>query len=90
MLMLSLQCLQCMGKVGAIRSCIRSTWFNAKSKNRNCYMDVGKAVTEVKGGKIDFKVDKAGIVHASSWKVSFDKQKDCRKRDMNYYNQLLN
>jgi large subunit ribosomal protein L1 len=38
-------------------------------------MDIGKAVTEVKAGKIDFKVDKYGIVHASIGKVSFDAQK---------------
>jgi large subunit ribosomal protein L1 len=38
-------------------------------------MDIGKAVTESKGGKIDFKVDKAGIIHASVGKVSFDASK---------------
>jgi len=38
-------------------------------------MDVGKAVTEKKAGNIDFKVDKAGIVHASIGRVSFDAQK---------------
>jgi large subunit ribosomal protein L1 len=38
-------------------------------------MEVGKAVTEVKAGKIDFKVDKAGIVHTSIGKVSFDGKK---------------
>jgi large subunit ribosomal protein L1 len=38
-------------------------------------MDIGKAVTDSKGGKIDFKVDKAGIVHASIGRVSFDAQK---------------
>lgn len=37
--------------------------------------DIGKAVTEVKGGKIDFKVDKTGIIHASVGKVSFDANK---------------
>jgi large subunit ribosomal protein L1 len=35
-------------------------------------MDVGKAVLEVKAGKIDFKVDKFGIIHASVGKVSFE------------------
>ena len=35
-------------------------------------MDVGKAVTEVKAGKIDFKVDKFGIIHAGIGKVSFE------------------
>jgi large subunit ribosomal protein L1 len=38
-------------------------------------MDVAKAVQEVKAGKIDFKVDKFGIVHASVAKVSFDAEK---------------
>jgi ribosomal protein L1p/L10e family len=38
-------------------------------------MDVAKAIREVKSGKIDFKVDKAGIVHASIGKVSFDAEK---------------
>ena len=37
--------------------------------------DVGKAVTDVKKGKIDFKVDKTGIVHAAVGKTSFDAQK---------------
>ena len=38
-------------------------------------MDVAKAVSEVKAGKIDFKVDKYGIVHASIGKVSFSAEK---------------
>jgi large subunit ribosomal protein L1 len=38
-------------------------------------MEVGKAVTEVKAGKIDFKVDKTGIIHTSVGKVSFDADK---------------
>ena len=38
-------------------------------------MEVGKAVTEVKAGKIDFKVDKTGIIHTSIGKVSFDSDK---------------
>ena len=37
--------------------------------------EVGKAVTDVKGGKIDFKVDKTGIIHASIGKVSFSAEK---------------
>ena len=41
-------------------------------------MDIAKAVTDIKAGKIDFKVDKTGIIHASIGKVSFsaDKIKD--------------
>jgi large subunit ribosomal protein L1 len=38
-------------------------------------MEIGKAVKEVKAGKIDFRVDKFGIIHASVAKVSFDKDK---------------
>jgi large subunit ribosomal protein L1 len=38
-------------------------------------MEIGKAVKEVKAGKIDFKVDKFGIIHASVAKASFDKDK---------------
>jgi large subunit ribosomal protein L1 len=38
-------------------------------------MEIGKAVKEVKAGKIDFKVDKFGIIHASVAKASFDKEK---------------
>ena len=38
-------------------------------------MEVGKAVNEVKAGKIDFKVDKQGIVHTSIGKVSFEQEK---------------
>jgi large subunit ribosomal protein L1 len=38
-------------------------------------MDVAKAISDVKAGKIDFKVDKTGIIHASVAKVSFDADK---------------
>jgi large subunit ribosomal protein L1 len=38
-------------------------------------MDIKKAVSDVKGGKIDFKVDKTGIIHASVGKVSFTSEK---------------
>ena len=38
-------------------------------------MDVAKAIQDVKAGKIDFKVDKTGIIHAAIGKVSFDAQK---------------
>ena len=44
-------------------------------KSGTVTMDVAKAVTDVKAGKIDFKVDKFGIVHASVGKVSFDADK---------------
>jgi large subunit ribosomal protein L1 len=41
-------------------------------KSGTVTMDIGKAVSDVKKGKIDFKVDKTGIIHASIGKVSFD------------------
>jgi large subunit ribosomal protein L1 len=44
-------------------------------KSGTVTMDVGKAVREVKSGKIDFKVDKYGIIHASVGRVSFDAEK---------------
>jgi len=48
-------------------------------------MDIAKAVTEIKGGKIDFKVDKTGIIHASVGKVSFTADKI-----MDNANELIN
>ena len=44
-------------------------------KSGTVTMEIGKAVSEVKSGKIDFKVDKYGIVHAGIGKVSFDADK---------------
>jgi large subunit ribosomal protein L1 len=44
-------------------------------KSGTVTMDIGKAVSEVKQGKIDFKVDKYGIIHTSIGKVSFEPQK---------------
>jgi large subunit ribosomal protein L1 len=44
-------------------------------KSGTVTMEVGKAVQDVKAGKIDFKVDKYGIIHASVGKVSFDAKK---------------
>jgi ribosomal protein L1 len=44
-------------------------------KSGTVTMEVGKAVQDVKAGKIDFKVDKYGIIHASVGKVSFSKEK---------------
>jgi large subunit ribosomal protein L1 len=44
-------------------------------KSGTVTMDIGKAVSEVKSGKIDFKVDKYGIIHAGIGKVSFDAEK---------------
>ena len=54
-------------------------------KSGTVTVDVAKAVTEVKSGKIDFKVDKTGIIHASIGKVSFsaDQIKDNAKEFIN-------
>ena len=54
-------------------------------KSGTVTMDVAKAVKEVKQGKIDFKVDKSGIVHTSIGKVSFKKVKDGRTTTLMRY-----
>lgn len=60
-----------MAKIGAIGRILGPRGLMPNPKTGTVTMDVGKAVTEVKAGKIDFKVDKQGIVHASIGKVSF-------------------
>lgn len=60
-----------MGKVGALGRILGPRGLMPNPKSGTVTPDVAKAVTEVKSGKIDFKVDKAGIVHASVGKVSF-------------------
>ena len=62
-----------MGKVGALGRILGPRGLMPNPKSGTVTMDIGKAVTEVKLGKIDFKVDKYGIIHASIGKVSFDK-----------------
>ena len=64
-----------MGKVGALGKVLGPRGLMPNPKTGTVTLEVGKAVTEVKAGKIDFKVDKAGIVHASIGKVSFDSKK---------------
>jgi large subunit ribosomal protein L1 len=64
-----------MGKVGALGRVLGPRGLMPNPKTGTVTMDIGKAVTESKGGKIDFKVDKAGIVHAGIGKVSFDAAK---------------
>jgi large subunit ribosomal protein L1 len=61
-----------MGKVGALGRILGPRGLMPNPKSGTVTMEVGKAVKEVKMGKIDFKVDKFGIVHTSVGKVSFD------------------
>ena len=65
----------CMGKIGALGRILGPRGLMPNPKSGTVTMDVAKAVREVKQGKIDFKVDKAGIVHASIGKVSFAPEK---------------
>ena len=60
-----------MGKIGALGRVLGPRGLMPNPKSGTVTMDVAKAVREVKQGKIDFKVDKAGIVHTSIGKVSF-------------------
>ena len=60
-----------MAKIGAIGRILGPRGLMPNPKTGTVTMEVGKAVTEVKAGKIDFKVDKQGIVHSSIGKVSF-------------------
>jgi large subunit ribosomal protein L1 len=60
-----------MGKVGALGRILGPRGLMPNPKTGTVTMDVAKAVAEVKAGKIDFKVDKYGIIHTSVGKVSF-------------------
>ena len=64
-----------MGKLGPLGRVLGPRGLMPNPKTGTVTMDVAKAVTEVKAGKIDFKVDKTGIVHASIGKVSFSADK---------------
>ncbi len=61
-----------MGKVGALGRVLGPRGLMPNPKSGTVTMDVAKAVSDVKAGKIDFKVDKYGIIHASVGKASFD------------------
>ena len=64
-----------MGKIGALGRVLGPRGLMPNPKSGTVTMDVGKAVSDVKKGKIDFKVEKNGIIHASIAKVSFDAKK---------------
>ena len=64
-----------MAKVGALGRVLGPRGLMPNPKTGTVTMDVAKAVKEVKAGKIDFKVDKAGIIHAVIGKASFDAEK---------------
>jgi large subunit ribosomal protein L1 len=64
-----------MGKLGPLGRVLGPRGLMPNPKTGTVTMDISKAVTEVKAGKIDFKVDKTGIVHASVGKASFDADK---------------
>jgi large subunit ribosomal protein L1 len=64
-----------MPKVGALGRILGPRGLMPNPKTGTVTMEVGKAIQEVKAGKIDFKVDKYGIVHAGVAKISFDNEK---------------
>lgn len=64
-----------MGKLGPLGRILGPRGLMPNPKTGTVTMDVAKAVSDVKAGKIDFKVDKTGIVHAGIGKASFDAEK---------------
>lgn len=64
-----------MGKLGPLGRVLGPRGLMPNPKSGTVTMDIGNAVKEVKAGKIDFKVDKYGIVHTSVGKVSFEAEK---------------
>lgn len=64
-----------MGKIGALGRVLGPRGLMPNPKSGTVTLEVGKAVSDVKKGKIDFKVDQFGIIHASVGKVSFEAEK---------------
>lgn len=64
-----------MGKVGPLGKVLGPRGLMPNPKTGTVTMDIGKAVSDVKAGKIDFKVDKYGIIHAAVGKASFEEGK---------------
>lgn len=64
-----------MGKLGPLGRILGPRGLMPNPKTGTVTMDVAKAVQDVKSGKIDFKVDKTGIVHAGIGKISFESEK---------------
>ncbi len=64
-----------MGKLGPLGRVLGPRGLMPNPKTGTVTMEIGKAVSDVKKGKIDFKVDKAGIIHASIGKISFSPDK---------------
>lgn len=79
-----------MGKIGALGRILGPRGLMPNPKSGTVTIEIGKAVTEVKQGKIDFKVDKFGIVHSSIGKVNFDAEKirENAREFMNVINKL--
>ncbi|TLX75707.1 50S ribosomal protein L1 [Labilibacter sediminis] len=79
-----------MAKVGQLGRVLGPRGLMPNPKSGTVTMDIGKAVNEVKAGKIDFKVDKFGIIHASIGKISFEPNKiaDNAREFLNVINKL--
>jgi large subunit ribosomal protein L1 len=79
-----------MGKIGALGRILGPRGLMPNPKSGTVTMEIGKAVKEVKQGKIDFKVDKFGILHTAIGKVSFEAEKiaENAREFMNVVNKL--
>ena len=64
-----------MGRLGPLGKVLGPRGLMPNPKTGTVTMDIAKAISDVKAGKIDFRVDKSGIIHASVGKVSFDADK---------------